>query len=71
MYNSYGNSIDWAKKEGGIKWVFLVELPPTHQQAKAPKGFHLPERFIIPTASSIFEGFKTVAQKISNTLYYV
>ena len=70
MYNSFGNSIDWAKSEGGIKWVFLIELPPTHRQAKAPKGFHLPSKYIIPTAHSVYEGFKSIAQEISNTLYF-
>ena len=30
-YNSYGNSNDWAKAEAGIKWTYLIELPPSHK----------------------------------------
>ena len=68
MYNSFGSSLDWAKREG-IKWTFLLELPPTHK-VPAPKGFHLRPSSIKPTAHSVFEGFKTVAQEVYNTVLF-
>ena len=70
MYNSFGSSLDWAKSEGGIKWTFLLELPPTHKQANAPGGFHLRPHLIKPTARSVFEGFKTVAQEVYNSVLF-
>ena len=69
MYNSYGGSTDWAKVVAGIKWTFLVELPPSHDQAKAPQGFILPPNNIIPVARSVFEGFKVVALNTYNSIY--
>ena len=73
MYNSYGTTLDWAKSEAGIKWTFLLELPPTHKQAsflkKHEHGFLLPSTRIIPVAHSVFEGFKAVASEIFNTIY--
>ena len=70
MYNSYGTTIDWARSKVGIKWTFLVELPPSHKQAKAPYGFLLPPTKIIPVAQSVFDGFRAVALDIYNTIYF-
>jgi hypothetical protein len=69
MYNSYGTAMDWAK-ESGIKWTFLLELPPSHREAKAPYGFLLPPNNIIPVAHSVFEGFRTVALDIYNSVLF-
>ena len=69
MYNSYGTALDWARSEAGIKWTFLLELPPSHKQAAPPYGFLLSPRNIIPVAYSVFEGFKAVALDISNSIY--
>ena len=68
IYNAYGTTIDWARSEAEIKWTFLLELPPSHRQARAPKGFLLPSRYIIPVAQSVFEGFSVVALEIYNSL---
>ena len=69
QYNSYGTSLDWAKSSG-IKWTFLLELPPSHRETKAPHGFVLPPHNIIPVANSVFEGFKAVSLDIYNSALF-
>jgi len=65
QYIAAGGSDDWARGEMGIKWVFLLELPD-----KGYHGFLLPAYHIKPTARSIFEGIRTLAVKVSDTLAY-
>ena len=70
-YNSHGTSLDWAKGDAGIKWTFLVELPPTHRRGVHPsQGFILPSRHILPVVHSVFDGFKMVAAEIFNSLVW-
>ena len=66
-YNSYGNADDWARGVVGIKWTFLIELPPARNlfsPAQQIRGFMLPSKQILPVASSVFQGFQQMISSI-------
>ena len=59
-YNSYGNADDWARGKMGIKWTYLIELPPARNAVpkfNQVRGFILPSKEIVPVAYSVFQGF--------------
>ena len=71
-YNSYGNADDWARGEAGIKWTYLIELPPPRTAftpSQQSRGFLLPPKEIIPVAYSVFQGFIDMISNIKQLGY--
>jgi len=56
LYFSSGSSRDWAKGEGGFKYVYTIELRDTGNY-----GFLLPKEQIIPTAIETWAGIQVIA----------
>jgi len=56
LYESSGSSRDWAKGEGGFKYVYTIEL-----RDKGEHGFILPPDQIVPTARETWKGLLVVA----------
>ena len=66
-YNSYGNADDWARGEMGIKWTYLIELPPTRNRfppSQQIRGFLLSPKEIVPVAYTVFQGFLNMISNI-------
>jgi len=61
LYTSNGSSRDWAKGEGGFKWVYTIELRDTGRY-----GFLLPPEQILPTAVETWAGIRVLAQHIAS-----
>jgi len=59
LYLSSGSSRDWAKGEGGFKWVYTIELRDTGRY-----GFLLPPDQILPTSIETWSGIQVVARKL-------
>jgi len=71
-YNSFGNADDWARGEAGIKWTYLIELPPARNAfppSKQIRGFLLPAKEIVPVAYSVFQGFQQMISSIRQLGY--
>ena len=68
QYQTIGGSDDWARGEMGIKWVFLLELPPGQRKKQKELGFLLPEKLIEPTAESIFRGIHALSVEVSHKI---
>ena len=72
QYLASGGSDDWARGVAGIKWTFLIELPP-HRKAFSPtqqiRGFLLPSKQILPVANSVFQGFQQMISSIRQLGY--
>ena len=68
QYQTVGGSGDWARGAMGIKWVFLIELPPGKFPKNGPSGFMLPARGIKPVAKSIFQAFRKMAVEVSHRI---
>jgi len=60
LYLTNGSSRDWAKGEGGFKYVYTIELRP----ASANPGFILPPAQIIPTSQETWAGIQVLARHI-------
>jgi Zinc carboxypeptidase len=54
-----GNSADWAKAVGRIKYSYTIELPD-----KGKYGFTLPAKFIKPTGKDSIEILKAVVDQL-------
>lgn len=61
IYPTDGTSQDWAKGEGGFKYVYTAELRDTGRY-----GFLLPAEQIVPTATETWAGFQVVARHIAS-----
>jgi len=59
LYPSSGSSRDWAKGEGGFKYVYTIEL-----RDQGRYGFVLPPEFILPTAVETWAGIQVVARSL-------
>ncbi|ODM96080.1 Carboxypeptidase A2 [Orchesella cincta] len=59
LYLSSGSSRDWAKGEGGFKWVYTIELRDTGRY-----GFLLPPDQILDTAIETWSGIQVVAKEL-------
>ncbi|OXA49575.1 carboxypeptidase B [Folsomia candida] len=59
LYKSNGSSRDWAKGDGGFKWVYTIELRDTGRY-----GFVLPPEQILPTAQETWAGVQVLARHI-------
>lgn len=66
LYSASGGAEDWAKKELGIKFSYLIELRPADRGNY--NGFLLDEREILPTGHETFEGIKVVADAVIELL---
>ena len=68
QYQTIGGSDDWARGEMGIKWVFLLELPPGQRKKRKELGFLLPASHIKPAAESIFRGIRALGFEVSHKI---
>ncbi|CAL8103799.1 unnamed protein product [Orchesella dallaii] len=59
LYLSSGSSRDWAKGEGGFKWVYTIELRDTGRY-----GFLLPPDQILDSAIETWSGIQVVAREL-------
>merc|ERR1740128_108234 len=62
IYKSYGNSLDWAYEEAGIKYTFGLEL---REKIDSFYGFMLPQEQIIPVTRETWAGLSAMARTIA------
>merc|ERR1739848_864214 len=59
LYTASGCTVDFMYETHNVACSTTVELPDTGYY-----GFLLPERYILPVAEEIYEGYKVMAQAV-------